>query len=160
MKLETLLRESVDSILDEAFSDLQRSHVHHYEKAGETFTRERLTTLFDLVATAIRTRSLADLSTYADRISTERFDAGFDISEVQMAFNSLEEAMWRRVVAAEPPSELAQAIGLLSTVLGFGKDTVARKYVSLASEKHVPSLDLKALFAGTEPSAGTANDST
>lgn len=158
MKLETLLRESEESIVDEAFSDLQRSHVHHYEQAGETFTRERLASLFDLVVTAIKTRSLASLSAYADRMATERFDAGFDISEVQMAFNSLEEAMWRRVVAAEPASELAEAIGLLSTVLGFGKDTVARKYVSLASEKHVPSLDLKALFAGTEPTAGTPGE--
>ena len=104
--------------------------------------------MFDLVAGAIESRSLARLSAYADRIATERFEAGFDISEVQMAFNSLEEAMWRRVVAAEPPNELAEAIGLLSTVLGFGKDTVARKYVSLASRKHVPTLDLKALFSG------------
>ena len=127
MKLETLLRESEESILDEAFSDLQRSQAHHYEKAGEAFTRERLRNLFGLVVTAITTRSLTSLSAYADRIATERFDAGFDISEVQMAFNSLEEAMWRRVVAAEPPSELAEAIGLLSKVLGFGKDTVARK---------------------------------
>ncbi|WP_353508927.1 RsbRD N-terminal domain-containing protein [Intrasporangium sp.] len=157
MKLQTLLRESEESILDEAFSDLQRSHVHHYEKAGETFTRERLANLFDLVVTAIESRSLTSLSAYADRIAAERFDAGFDISEVQMAFNSLEEAMWRRVVAAEPPSELAEAIGLLSTVLGFGKDTVARKYVSLASQKHVPSLDLTALFAGTE-AAGTPSE--
>jgi RsbT co-antagonist protein rsbRD N-terminal domain len=148
MTLETLLRESEASILDEAFSDLQRSHGHHYEKAGEKFTRERLATLFDLVVTAIGSRSLSSLSAYADRIATERFDAGFDISEVQMAFNSLEEAMWRRVVDGEPPNELAEAIGLLSTVLGFGKDTVARKYVSLASQKHVPTLDLKALFSG------------
>jgi hypothetical protein len=154
MKLETLLRESEESILDEAFSDLQRSKVRHYEKAGEAFTRERLRNLFGLVVTAIATRSLTSLSAYADHIATERFDAGFDISEVQMAFNSLEEAMWRRVVATEPPSELAEAIALLSTVLGFGKDTVARKYVSLASQKHVPSLDLRALFAGTEPSGG------
>ena len=158
MTLETLLRESEASILDEAFSDLQRSHGHHYEKAGETFTRERLATLFDLVVTAIENRSLTSLSAYADRIATERFDAGFDISEVQMAFNSLEEAMWRRVVAAEPPGELAEAIGLLSTVLGFGKDTVARKYVSLASQRHVPSLDLKALFAGTDASAATPTE--
>ena len=56
--------------------------------------------LFDLVAGAIESRSLARLSAYADRIATERFESGFDISEVQMAFNSLEVAMWRRVVAA------------------------------------------------------------
>jgi hypothetical protein len=56
--------------------------------------------------------------------------------------------MWRRVISAEPPADLAEAIGLVSTVLGYGKDAVARKYLSLASKRHVPSLDLSALFAG------------
>jgi hypothetical protein len=65
-----------------------------------------------------------------------------------MAFNALEEAMWRCVVVAEPPDDLAEAIGLLSTVLGYGKDAVARRYLSLASKRHVPSLDLSALFGG------------
>ncbi|AXG13407.1 hypothetical protein [Intrasporangium calvum] len=150
MKLETVLRQSESDILDEAFSALQRSQVAHYERAGEMFTRDRLAKLFGLVVDAIETRSLIPLSAYADRIASERFEAGFDISEVQMAFNSLEEAMWRRIVSAEPPDALAEAIGLLSTVLGFGKDTMARKYVSLASRKHVPSLDLTALFSGVE----------
>ena len=40
--------------------------------------------------------------------------------------------------------------GLLSTILGFGKDALARRYVSLSSQRHVPTLDLSALFAGTE----------
>lgn len=57
--------------------------------------------------------------------------------------------MWRRVVSAESELDLAEAIGLLSTVLGFGKDAFAREYVSLASKRHVPSLDLSALFRGT-----------
>jgi hypothetical protein len=58
--------------------------------------------------------------------------------------------MWRRIVAAAPPADLAEAVGLLSTVLGFGKDTLARTYVALATRSHVPSLDLSALFAGPQ----------
>jgi hypothetical protein len=57
--------------------------------------------------------------------------------------------MWRRVVAEVPAADLAEATGLLTTVLGFGKDALARSYVSLASRRHVPSLDLTALFRGT-----------
>lgn len=148
MDLDALLLESEASVLDEAYSTLRRSHIAHYELAGEAFTRHALADLFDLVVRAIRTRDLAAISTYCEQIAQERFDHGFDISEVQEAFNALEEAMWRRVVAAEPPAELAEAIGLLSTVLGYGKDALARKYVSLASRRHVPSLDLSALFAG------------
>ena len=44
--------------------------------------------------------------------------------------------------------ELARALGLVSTVLGAAKDSLARAYVSLASQTKAPSLDLSALFKG------------
>ena len=125
------------------------AHGRH-DKAGEESTQQRLTALYELVVAAIRTRDLTPVSAFAESVATERFDAGFDIAEVQLAFNTLEGAMWRRVIADVSTSELAEAIGLLSTVLGFGKDSLARTYVSLASKKHVPSLDLTALFSGVE----------
>jgi hypothetical protein len=62
----------------------------------------------------------------------------------------MEETVWRRVVAVMRPDELAEALGLVGTVLGFAKDVLARRYVSLASQRHVPSLDLTALFSGVE----------
>ena len=148
MELEALLLEAETEVLDAAYTSLHGSHVTHYELAGEAFTRKALTDLFRLVVTAIQTRDLSAISAYADGIAVARFSDGYDISEVQMAFNALEDAMWRRVVSAEPPSDLAEAIGLLSTVLGYGKDAVARKYLSLACKRHIPSLDLSALFAG------------
>jgi hypothetical protein len=150
MDVAALLVTQEDEVVDEAFAALQRSHVTHYEAAGEGFTRRGLADLFRLVVTSIGDRDLAEMSVYAEKVAEQRFDQGFDISEVQMAFNALEEAMWRRVVDGTTPDELAEAVGLLSTVLGFGKDALARKYVSLASERHVPSLDLTALFAGIE----------
>jgi hypothetical protein len=146
--LDDLLLEAESGVLDEAYSALHRAHVTHYELAGEAFTRQALAGLFRLVVDAIRNRDLAEMSAYSEGIAGERFNHGYDISEVQMAFNSLEDAMWRRVVSTAPPGDLAEAIGLLSTVLGFGKDAVARKYLSLACQRHVPSLDLSALFAG------------
>ena len=148
MDLDALLMEAEPEILDAAYSSLHGSHVTHYEVAGEAFTRQALVDLFRLVVTAIRTRDLAAVSAYSEAIAVQRFNDGYDISEVQMAFNSLEDAMWRRVVSTEPTDDLAQAIGLLSTVLGYGKDAVARKYLSLACKRHVPSLDLSALFDG------------
>jgi hypothetical protein len=147
--LDEILASAKPQLLDEAFLALQRTHLAHYENAGELFTRQRLSNLYDLVVEAIRDRSLTHLIEASTQIAKERFEAGFDVSEVQAAFNDLEEAMWRRVVADVPRDGLAEAIGLLSTVVGAGKDAVAREYVSLASQRHVPSLDLSALFGGT-----------
>lgn len=149
MDLDVLLAQDESAILDEAYSVLERSHVAHYEAAGEAFTREKLEGLFHLVVDAIRTKNLARVGEYSEEVATERFGQGFDISEVQAAYNALEEAMWRRVIAKAPADELPEAIGMLSTVLGYGKDALARTYVSLACKRHVPSLDLTAMFAGT-----------
>lgn len=149
MSVEDLLLQDRAAVLEEAFTALQRSLPVHYEAAGEEFTRESLAALFDLVLTALAERHLGPVSTYCAEIARRRFDAGFGISEVQTAFNTLEEAMWKRVVTL-PTGELVEAVGLLTTILGFGKDTLARTYVSLAAHRHVPSLDLSALFAGIE----------
>ena len=151
MDLAALLLESQSGIVEESYATLERSHVNHYEAAGEEFTRQRLDELFLLVVSAIRDRDLAQVSVFSRRVSEERFNQGFDIGEVQAAFNALEQTIWRHVVAVAPAEDLAEATGLLSTVLGFGKDVLARTYVSLASRRRVPSLDLTALFAGTQP---------
>jgi hypothetical protein len=148
--IESLLAGQRSDVIDEAFGSLERSHEVHYQQSGEESTRQRLSDLFDLVVTALRDRQLGPVSTYCEDVAERRFAAGFGISEVQTAFNALEVAMWRRVVAGVPPEDLAEAVGLLSTILGFGKDALARRYVSLASERHVPTLDLTALFAGAE----------
>ena len=150
MDVEELLRDDRSEVIDEASTALKRSHHAHYEHAGDVFTRERLGELFDLVITALHDRELAPVGAYCEDIATQRFSAGFAITEVQTAFNTLEEAMWRRVAEGVPAAELPEAIGLLSTILGYGKDSLARRYVSLATERHVPTLDLSALFDGTE----------
>jgi hypothetical protein len=85
---------------------------------------------------------------HAEQIAGERFNSGYDLWEVQTAFNVLEEAIWVRIFKNFPPTELAEAIGLVSTVLGAGKDALARKYVSLASKTRASSLNLQSLFSG------------
>ncbi|HET9656258.1 MAG TPA: hypothetical protein VFP72_12955 [Kineosporiaceae bacterium] len=144
---ETLI-DGRELIIDQALRALECSQAVHYAAAGQPVTRQRLTDLFDLVVTALRERDLTPVAEAAQDIARQRFHAGFDIGEVQTAFNALEEAMWRQVVAALPPDRLAEGIGLLGTVLGAGKDALARTYVELAAQRRVPSLDLSALFQG------------
>jgi hypothetical protein len=67
----------------------------------------------------------------------------------------LEEAMWRRIVDALPPKEWEAIIVRVSTVFGAAKDALGREWVSLATGAHAASLDLDALFAGTERSVGS-----
>ena len=146
--INLLLTRERTSILDSASAALSRSKQNHYEQAGPEMTRERLGALLDLVIDTIATRDLVPIVEHAAAVATERFDAGFDIGEVQCAFHVLEEAMWGRVVALTAGDQLVESIGLVSTVLGAARDTLARTYVGCASKEHVPSLDLTALFRG------------
>lgn len=146
---EFLTRER-QPIVDAADAALARTHIRHYETAGANEVHRRLEALFDRLLEALSTRDLGSVLAYAQRVAQERFNAGYDLSEVQTAFNALEEATWSRVFAELEPSQFAETLGLVSTILGAAKDALARKYVSLATNTHAPSLDLHALFAGTE----------
>lgn len=139
-----------DAIVAEAEAALARLHERHYESAGAAETRERLERLYDRLVEAVGTRDLSAVVRYAGEVAQERFDAGYDLGEVQAAFNALEAATWARILADAAPADLAEALGLVSTVFGAAKDALGRRYVSLATQARAPSLDLRALFAGTD----------
>jgi hypothetical protein len=145
-----LLARSREIIVNDAEAGLARAHSRHYESAGSGAVRQRLEALYEHLAGALERRDLGPMLAYAEQVAEERFNAGYDLAEVQTAFNALEEATWSRVFAELEPSELAASLGLVSTALGAAKDALARRYVSLATNAHAPSLDLQALFAGTE----------
>lgn len=146
---EFLARER-EVIVREAEDALSRLHERHYEAAGAPEVQRRLGTLFDHLVGAVTTRDLAPMVTYAQEIAEERFYAGYDLTVMQGAFNALEAATWSRILTDLEPTQLAEALGLVSTVFGAAKDALGRRYVSLATKAHAPSLDLRALFAGTD----------
>jgi len=150
MDLHQFLHDRLTDILNDASAAMTRSHVTHYEEAGPEHTHQRLKALMVLTVRAVKERNLGPMVAHADGIARERFNAGFDLWEVQTAFNVLEEAIWMRLMKELPPAELPEALGLVSTILGVGKDTLARRYVSLAAKTRVPSLNLQSLFTGID----------
>ncbi|MGD0380378.1 MAG: hypothetical protein ABSC30_10385 [Acidimicrobiales bacterium] len=148
MDLVGVLSAAHDDCLQEASDALGRAHLKHYELAGPELSRRRLDDLFDLVLECLAKKTLGPICEYGQRVAEERFDAGFGIAEVQSAFNVLEEAIWHVVLAQLPADDLLEAAGLIGTILGAGKDALARAWVSLATSQHVSSLDLTALFEG------------
>ena len=111
METTEFLTHVREAILEAAEAGLARMHVRHYESAGETDVRQRLEALYDHVLDALRSRNLGPIVAYAEQVALERFEAGYDLSEVQTAFNALEEATWSRVFAGLQPTEFAEALG-------------------------------------------------
>lgn len=151
MEARQFLERERKAIVAAADTALTRSGARHYQAAGEAEVHLRLEALFDHLLGALVARDLGEMISYAEGVAERRFDAGYDLSEVQTAFNVLEEATWTRAIAELDAAHLAQTLGLVTTILGAGKDALARRYVSLAAQAHAPSLDLRALFAGIEP---------
>ncbi len=137
------------TIVGEAETALREAH-SRYSGADKVEVRGRLDSLFDHLIESLASHDLGPIIGRGREIANERFNAGYDLAEVQSAFNALEAATWTRVLARLDPDQFARALGLVSTVLGAGKDALAREYVSLATKAQAPSLDLRALFAGTE----------
>jgi len=148
MGLTDALRAAREDILREATGSLERVHLPHYVVSGSEASRERLTALFDLVVQCLAKRTLSPIIQYTELVAKQRFEAGFDIAEVQTAFNVLEEAIWHVVIVQVPAHDLLESAGLIGTVIGAGKDALARTWVALATKTHVSSLDLTALFEG------------
>ena len=147
--VELLLRHET-AILSESVEGLTRCRLTGYEAAGIEEARRRFQRLFALLLDSVRERDLEPVLAYAHEIAGQRFSEGVDLQEVQSAINILEEAIWRRVVKEIPPDGLAEALGLVSTVLGVCKDALASTYVALATKRHAASLDMTALFRGTQ----------
>jgi hypothetical protein len=150
MNLGDLLQNQQGEILARAFESVKRSQLKSYEKEGDEHIHQRLKALYVLTVRAIKERNLGPMIAHSETVAHERFAAGYDLSEVQTAFNVLEEAIWMDVLKILPAADYAQALGLVSTVLGAGKDSLARRYVSLASKTKATSLNLHSIFSGTE----------
>jgi hypothetical protein len=147
MDIHDLLEEDRTLIVEDAWRSVLL--LTHYQRDGKEATRQRLETLYDHVARAIRVRDLGELLDYAERIAKRRLEASFELSEVQSVFFMLEEAIGRRALARLDHADLAEALGLVGTAIRRGKDAFTRAFISLANRARAPSLDLSDLFKGT-----------
>ena len=150
MTLYEILHDQGPTILSSAMEGMQKVHARHYDQAGTEHLHQRLKALFTLIIRGIKDRNLTPMVVHAEEIAVERYNAGFDLWEVQTAFNLLEESIWKHLLRDLPGEDYAEALGLISTILGAGKDALARKYVNLAMKGHPPSYNLQSLFSGTE----------
>jgi hypothetical protein len=148
MKLDKILVNNQTEIINEAFYSLERSHLKHYDTSRADENWQRLAKLFDLTLNGVKNKSLVDMVTYSEKIAKERYDSGFDLHEVHTAYNVLEESIWKAIIKEIDSADLAESLGLISTVLGTGKESLAIAFVSLSGKQRVKSLNLSQLFRG------------
>jgi hypothetical protein len=146
MNLTELVRENADDLVSGAVAELHQARLRHYEEEGIDAAHERLTTLLDQTLRCLEAHRADPIIDWATRIGHDRFAAGYDLFEVQTAINVLEEALWKRILSSVGPEDLAHALGLINAILSMAKDTLARTYVSLATNRVAPPVNIKELW--------------
>lgn len=141
MELNELLSKCSDTILNESLELMSRANLKHYEYGGADLTRKKISKLIELTKQSVDEKNLIPMINYIEKMAKQRFLSGFELQEVQTAFNVLEECIWKQILKVVPASGQGNALALISSVLGSGKDTLARTYVSLASEKQIEMID-------------------
>jgi hypothetical protein len=150
MDLIKLLETNSDKIIADAYKAVHKDKLKGYSKAGQESTKTKLNSLLKKVLQCVKKKELIPMLDYTEKIATERFASGYDLFEVQTAINALEVGIWNVIFKEVKPEKLKEYLGLISTILGAGKDHLARTYVFLATKSKAPSLNLQNLFAGSE----------
>jgi len=146
-----LLTSGTTVILDDAIAALDRGRTPHDDAVDASEARHQLGELLAIVERSVDGGDPSPLIGYAARLAEERFESGCDISELHGAFNALEEALWRCLTTSLTGEDLIEAIGTVTTVLGAGRASLARAYVTLAS---AATTDAGAATGGTAGEAG------
>jgi hypothetical protein len=148
MNLSNYLKQNQQELIRTAFEGLLRSNLKHYSSATANENWQRIEKLFDLTLKSVENKSLVEMIEYSEKIAAERFNMGFDLHEVHTAYNVLEETLWKEILNNIEMKEIGKALGLVSTILGAGKETLALTYLSLAGKAKPKTLDLSELFKG------------
>jgi len=142
--------------VEQAVIELEQRHTYAVATGSEE-RRRHLRDLFELVVRCVRDGELEPIMSSSQRLAADRFAAGFDIGDVQGEFNVLEEVLWREMADTLGGDQRIGALELLNTILGAGRDALARTYVALASDENgSPGADSGARDAGATAAAAEA----
>jgi methylmalonyl-CoA decarboxylase len=135
--MSAVLASAADRVVDDAVAALERHHQTHHQTHHQASTPEErrryLRDLFGLVVQCAHEGHAEPIIASSQQIAADRAAAGFDIAETQGTFNVLEEVLWRHIANAFAGDQRIEALRVVNTFLGAGKDALARTYVALAS---------------------------
>jgi hypothetical protein len=146
-ELCAILRSEESSIVASVSAVIRRRRPR-YDAAAPDEVARRVERLYDELVAAVSTRDFRGIVAYARELASERFITGYDLADVQVAVNALEEEVWGALARRLAPERLERRLAVVSTVFGAAKDVIAREYLALAVRARAPVVDVTALAAG------------
>ena len=138
METSAVLASAGDRVVGQAVAALERCHQTHYQLSSPEESRRYMRNLFELVVQCMREGDAGPIIASCQEIAADRFEAGFDIVEIVGTLNVLEEVLWRHVADSLAGDQRIETLGLVHTILGAGRDALARTYVDRASRGRGP----------------------
>jgi methylmalonyl-CoA decarboxylase len=138
VETSAVLASAEDRVVDEAVAALGRRHQAHHQASSPEERRRYLRDLFGLVVQCAQEGHAGPIIALSEQIAADRFAGGLDIAGIQGTFNVLEEVLWSHIASTFAGDQRIEALGLVNTILGAGKDALARTYVALASRGASP----------------------
>lgn len=147
------LANEQDRIAKDLYIRIAHSSAPHYQASEPGLLKLRC---HDAVA-AFRSALENDVSAFTRFIrfiAVERMGAGYQLREIQLVLNTLEELMWTLCITqVEDKNELVRALSLISGIAGQAKDELARVYLeqtrALAALGRAQQPEVDLLFDGT-----------
>lgn len=134
MSFHEIFQNRSPEILSKAVRALNAARLRNYAAQESDTIRICMRSLLDTAEKSIRERNGLPIIEYAESLARKRHREGYALYEVQTAFNSLEEALWEQMMSDVEPTEFLPAMGMISSVIGMGKDAVARTYLEMSGD--------------------------
>ena len=131
MTLLELLYNQPEKILLDATNSLVRAHLPHYNNFSKSELKERYTKLLDSVTVCAEKNSCKELHSYMNKLSDERFALGFEPTEVQVAINIFEEALWKNIYELVDSDKQNSSMKLITEITGRAKQELIGEYAIL-----------------------------
>jgi len=126
--LENLLRENEQTIIEKAAVNLGNYRLKNYEMAKLSEIEWWLGALFLALCDSIDKKNLEPFLKYSEKLGKARAEKGFDLKEVQIAYNLLEEHIWEIVLEKGNPKTRVEDLVQISEIVAAGKDKLTKWY--------------------------------
>jgi hypothetical protein len=125
-KPELILLESTESLIE--------CQLKHYKEISPQNLTMRFQNLFDAVVKCIETNRNDDMIKYMEKVAAARFDSGYELNEVQIAINTLEEVFWRKISEFVDGDKQINAMKEISRITCNAKQRLLNEYALLSKE--------------------------
>jgi methylmalonyl-CoA decarboxylase len=132
-EISAILAQAADRVVNDAIAALDERDQTQRRVPSPAERRHDVERLYDLVGQCLREGRPDPIVTPSQQIAADRFVAGIDLLDVQAAFVAMEDVLWRHLSAELTSARQLQAVRLLNTILGTGRDALARTYVALTA---------------------------